>query len=414
MLYILGFCAALVAGAAPTLTGSTGGSHIQLLALVTADPSYVELLGGKPRMPAAGGYLVPALADRLPDAAWVITMLLIVWILTETPRLLSLLGLFARPLRNDPGVVWASGVLGGGYAAMWVLAHPGYSQHNFWTVSLPLATVLTVTNAARLLPAMRRARTLLVPVVLVSVPTATAAYLTTLFDPVQLHAPTWSVIAGRIRPYALMLGALALSIGVALVLRARARSWSLPIFTAAAVAALAACLPVPYLQVQAARPPRLDPLPKVPNYRYISPEQQLAAMWLQKHTPSTAVVATNIFCWPMGQNRPDCVKNSMWLSGISGRRMVLSDWTYTSANMKNYDATTPLGQMPAPWPERQQLSLQAVENPTKDVLRRLNHDYGARWIFADTRASEISPRLESLATLRYQSKHIKIYRLPTD
>jgi hypothetical protein len=414
MLYILGFCAVLVAGAAPILTGSTGGSHIQLLALVTLDPSYVELLDGKRRVPAAGGYLVPALAERLPDAAWVITMLLIVWIITETPRLLSLLGLFARPLRNDPGVVWASGVVGGGYAAMWLVAHPGYSQHYFWTVTTALATVLTVTNAARLLPATRRARTLLVPVILVSLPTAIAAYGTTLFDPVNLGAPTWSVIAGRLRPFALLLGALALSIAVALLLRRRARSWSLPIFTAAAVASLAACLPVAYLRVHEARPPRLDPLPKVLSYQYISPEQQRAAMWLQRHTPSTAVVATNIFCWPMGRDTPDCVKNSMWLSGISGRRMVLSDWTYTSANMKSYDGTTPQGRMPAPWPERQRLSLQAIEDPTKDVLRRLNQDYGAQWVFADSRASKISPRLESLATLRYESKHIKIFRLSTD
>jgi hypothetical protein len=415
MLYILGFCAALAIGAAPILTGSTGGSHIQLLALVTVDPSYAALLHGRRVMPAAGGYLVPALAEGLPNAGRVVAMLVIVWILTETPRLLSLLGLFARPLRNDPGVIWASGVVGGGYAAMWLLAHPGYSQHYFWTVSLPLATVLTVTNAARLVPATRRARTLLIPVILLSVPTATAAYLTTLFDPVQLHAPTWSVIAGRIRPFALMLGALALSIGVGLLLRARARSWSLPILTAAAVASLAACLPVPYLQVLQARPPRMEPRPKVGViYQYVSPEQQRAAIWLQRNTPSAAVVATNIFCWPMGRDKPDCDKNSMWLSGISGRRMVLSDWTYTSANMKSYDGATPLFRMPAPWPERQGLSLQAIENPTKDVLRRLNQDYGAQWIFADTRASEISPRLKNFATLQYESTHIKIYRLSTD
>jgi hypothetical protein len=159
----------------------------------------------------------------------------------------------------------------------------------------------------------------------------------------------------------------------------------------------------------------MEPRPKVGvSYQYISPEQQRAATWLQRHTPSTAVVATNIFCWPMGRVKPDCIRNSMWLSGISGRRMVLSDWTYTSANMRSYDGTTQLAQMPAPWPERQRLSLQAIENPTKDVLRRLNQDYGAQWIFADTRASEISPRLENLATLRYASKHIKIYRLSTD
>ncbi|MBA3529922.1 MAG: hypothetical protein H0T91_11575, partial [Propionibacteriaceae bacterium] len=190
MAYVVGFSALLALGAAPILTGSTGGSHLQLLALVSIDPSYARLLDGKPVVPAAGGWLVPALAERLPDAVPIIAMLLVVWVLTETPRLLSLAGLVVQPLRSDPGVLWACGLVSGGYAAMWVLAHPGYSQHYFWTVTLAFSTVLTVSNGARLLPASRRARTLIVPLILVSVPAVVAAYLTTTGDPVDLDGPT--------------------------------------------------------------------------------------------------------------------------------------------------------------------------------------------------------------------------------
>jgi len=46
MAYVVGVSAALVVGAAPLLAGSTGGSHFQLLALTSIDPSYARLLGG--------------------------------------------------------------------------------------------------------------------------------------------------------------------------------------------------------------------------------------------------------------------------------------------------------------------------------------------------------------------------------
>jgi hypothetical protein len=410
MAYVVVVSAVLAAVAAPVLTGSTGGSHLQLFALVTIDPSYARLLDGEPVVPGAGGWLVPALADGLPDAVPVIAMLLLVWLLTETPRLLSLAGLGARPLRSDPGIRWACGVLAGGYGAMWVLAHSGYSEHYFWTVTVALGTLLTVTNAVRVLPAARRASTLVLPVVLVAAPGVVAAYLTTTFDPVDLDAPTWSVIGGRLRPYALMLGALIVAMLLVLLLRVLARRWSVPMLTAVTAFALAACLPVAFLTVWDAQPPRGKP--KVGRtYAYVSPEQSKAALWLRRNSASTSVVATNQFCWPMGRDRPSCLVNSAWLSGISGRRLVLGDWTYTTATMDAYDGTVPINRMPSPWPERVALSKQAVENPTPAVLQRLRRDYGARWIFADRRATRISPGLERLADLRYRSANIRIYRL---
>lgn len=412
MIYVVGASAVIAIAGAPVLTGSTGGSHIQLLALLTIDPSYAQLLDGKPVVPAAGGWLVPALADGLTDAVPIIAMLLVVWLLTETPRLLGLLSIFSCPLRSDPGVVWAWGLLGGGYAGMWMLAHPGYSEHYFWTVTLSLANVLAVTSAARLLPAARQARTLSVPLVVVSIPAVIAAYVTTTFATVNVRAATADVIEGRLRPYTLMVVTLAGALMLALLLRVFVRRLSLPLFTAAVAFALAASLPVPVQAVLNARSPTMTPPPEVGvSYQYVSPEQQKAALWLQRHSAMTAVVATNSFCWPMGKDTPGCFVNSMWLSGLSGRRMVLSDWTYTSANMANYDGTKPINCMHSPWPERRILSTRAVEAPTARILGQLRRDYDARWIFADDRATKISPKLKRLATLRYRSEHIEIYQL---
>ena len=183
--------------------------------------------------PAAGGWLVPALAQQLPHAVPVIAMLLVVWVLTETPRLLSLAGVFVRPMRTDPGVLWGCGVVAGGYASMWALAHPGYSEHYFWTVTIGLSTVMTVTNAARVLPAQRRARTLAPPLLAVAVLGVAAGYATTTFGRVNLDAPVRTVIEGRLRPFALVVPALVVAVLVTVLLRMLCRRWTLPLLTAA-------------------------------------------------------------------------------------------------------------------------------------------------------------------------------------
>jgi hypothetical protein len=293
-----------------------------------------------------------------------------------------------------------------------VLAHPGYSEHYFWSVTLALSIVLTVTNAVRLVPASRRAWTLALPGLAVAAPAVVAVHLAATGDRVDLDGPTRSVLEGRLRPYVVLLAGLAVAVLVAALLRRFTPRWSLPTLTAVTAFALAACLPAAVVQVRDAHPPRMDPRPKVGvSYRYVSPEQARAALWLRGHSASTSVVATNVFCWPMGHDADHCISNSMWLSGLTGRRMVLSDWSYSTATTEAYDGTRPFNQISTPWPERRRLSLDAVEHPTPQVLGRLRREYGARWIFADRRASTISPRLRDLATLRYQSTNISIYRL---
>lgn len=412
MVYVVGVSGLFVGAASSLLTGSTGGSHFQLLALMTIDSSYVQLLNGAPVVPAAGGWLVPALADHVPHAVPIIATLLLVWLLTETPRMMGLLAVFARPFRSDRGFIWAWGLLVGGYCGMWMLAHPGYSEHYFWTVGLPLANVLAVTSAVRLVPSTRRARTLLVPMVVLAVPGIVAAWLTTLLPAANIRGTVGVVVFDRLRPYLVMLAGLGVALLLTRLLRIVNKGASLPLLTCVAGFALAATLVAPVQQQLSAKPPRMNPLPRVGvSYPYISTEQQKAAIWLRDHSATTSVVATNSFCWPMGHDRPHCLVNSMWLSGLSGRRTVLSDWTYSQATMAAYDGSVGLNRMSTPWPERKSLSVHAVKAPTRKVLGRLRHDYGARWIFADDRSTPISPKLKKLASLRYQSDHIEIYRL---
>ncbi|MGG7377405.1 hypothetical protein ACQ7B2_00925, partial [Escherichia coli] len=88
MAYVVGVSAVLAVVAAPILTGSTGGSHPQLGAIMTLDPSYAKLLHGDPLIPGAGGWLVPALAERRPGAVPILAMIVLLTALSELPRLL--------------------------------------------------------------------------------------------------------------------------------------------------------------------------------------------------------------------------------------------------------------------------------------------------------------------------------------
>ncbi len=395
----------------PVLAGSTGGSHIQLFAFVRLDPSYARLLHGKIELPGAGTWLVPALATHHRQAVAIVGMLLLIWLLTETPRLLTLVGLASKPVRRDPGTLWISGLLVSGYVAMWSLSHPGFSQHYFWTVTTALAITLTVANAVRVLPDDLRGWRLTLPVAgfgLLGIIATTAGR----GHRVSLRAPTSTVILGRLRPYGIVLLGVALTVVLVLLLRRYAHPWSLPLLTAVTAFALCAALPGAYSDVVHARAPRLTPVSRVEKSGgYVSPEQQRAAVWLRQHSNPNAVVATNMLCWPLGATGPHCRHNVMWLSGISGRRTVLSDWTYSAASMSRYNATVPYTDLPSPWPYRQRLSLATVVSPTPDNLRRLTTLYGAAWLFVDDRATSVSSSLARLASLRYHSEHISIYHL---
>jgi hypothetical protein len=411
MVAVSALAVALMLATYPVLAGSTGGSHFQLFAYARLDPSYTRLLHGTPELPGAGTWLLPALAKHLPGAVPIVGMLLLIWLLTETPRLLALVGLGSRPIRRDLGTWWICGVLASGYAGMWSLSHPGFSQHYFWSVTIALAITLTVANAVRVLPEAQRGWELALPLVgfgLLGVLAAIAG----IGPRVALKGAIPTVVWGRLRPYAIVLLGLAIIVVLVVLLRRFGTRWSVPLLTAVTAFALCACLPGAYRQVLAARPPRLNPLPEVGhNASYVSPEQQRAATWLRQHTDPNAVVATNIFCWPMGTREAHCRHNLMWLSGISGRRTVLSDWTYSAASLRRYNATIAYTRLSSPWPDREQLSIAAVVAPTPENLGQLRTQYSAQWIFADNRATAISTDLARLATLAYHSAHISIYRL---
>ena len=411
MLILIGVSILLIVVASPVLAGSVGGSRLQLLAFASSDVGYAGLYEeGDPVLAGIGGWLLPALADGVPYAVPVVAMIVALWILIEIPRLLAWAGLTSSTLRSDPALGWAIGVSVGGCGAMWVVAHSGYSQHHFWTGTVALSTVVTVTSAVRLIPAATRVRALLLPIVVGgALPAALTSYLLREYYPVELTGSSVSVLTSRLAPYGILLLVGAAVIGVFLLARAN-RRFSLPILTVVTAFVLGAAVPAALVPLRAGF---TEPVPVRNADRYPSTEQAIAAQWLEGHSDPEAVVATNMFCWPMDRVEPDCPLRFTWLGGIGGRRMVLGNWSYSQATQQGYTETTRMTQQPSPWPERLELSREVVTDPTWANLGRLRRDYQARWLIVDTRASEVSPRLAELTTLAFSTTHVRIYRLRT-
>jgi hypothetical protein len=53
-----------------------------------------------------------------------------------------------------------------------------------------------------------------------------------------------------------------------------------------------------------------------------------------------------------------------------------------------------------------------VLDPSAQTVQRLKSGYRARWVFADRRASSVSPDIARYADLVFQNRDVLIYRIP--
>ena len=403
----------LIPIAAVALFGSTDGSRLQLFQTLALDPAFDEAVEGDGSLPGRGGWLAPDLVDASGQVWEVALGLLALFILTELPRLIGVAGPLTASLRRDEGTWWCAGVVGAGFCGLWVLSHPGYSQHYFWRIVIPLGIVLTVTTIVRLLPEGPGGAWPLAVMTIAGIVTAAVF--------VEPHAESLGqeeirefsyLVPDRLVPYAVAIGVMAVTILTLRVLPVR-RGWTrvpalaLAAWFTCAVGATAAAYDF-HGSVQFAR---ADPVIMPTGPRHISGDEQRAALWLNEHSDEDDVVATNVFCLPVPY-RADCHHGSFWVPALTGRQMFISGWAYTERNLEAYGrgGYVPYQRLRSPWPDRVSLSLKAVRSPTPAVIAQLERR-GVHWIFADRRATRISPRLDELATLEFRNDEVQIYRL---
>jgi hypothetical protein len=217
------------------------------------------------------------------------------------------------------------------------------------------------------------------------------------------------VVWDRLRPFALVLGVLIVTVGVVWWLGRRTRLLPrLSVLTLVVAFLYAAVIPVAYAFWERNAPEARRPRTQVPTY--IEGDQLEAAAWLRREADIDDVLVTNIFCASPSGYRPGCEVNSMWVGGQTGLRMVLGDWGFTPENL-SASSTSRLRQRPAPWPYRKSLSERLVEQPSRKVVDELCTRYGARWALIDDRASDVSTGLTEFAEPVHQQGHTTVYRL---
>ncbi|WP_218190847.1 hypothetical protein, partial [Pseudomonas sp. SID14000] len=131
---------------------------------------------------------------------------------------------------------------------------------------------------------------------------------------------------------------------------------------------------------------------------WVYPDEEAAALWLAKNSEPTDVVVSNTWCRPAGKQGPGCDARGYIVSGIAGRRTFLEGWGYTSQAMINHGVGgLRYNQQPSPWPDRVELTNQAIYEPTPEVLRVLRDQYHVRWVYADLFGGPVLPAGDKLA-----------------
>jgi hypothetical protein len=398
----------LIPLAALTVMGSTSGSRLQLFETLSLDPAFQRAAGATVGLPGHGGWIAPGIAAE-PARMWpLVAGLLALYVLTELPRLLGILGVADPTLRRDPGTWWCTGVVASGFCGLWVLAHPGYSQHYFWRIVIGLAIALTVATAVRLVPPVVRAKQLL-PAVSVTCLVGICVGLSV----VLVGSGRDVGVARRLLPYGA--AAVVLAVLLAAMRRWRAhdptRRAGLPALTVVVAFCFAAGIPAALgITAPAGNDSTDASAADAATVRYTSEAEQRAALWLGEHSGPDDIIATNVFCSPP-RYRPGCRHVSFWVSALTGRQLLIGGWAYTAENLTEYGhGSQTYQQHRSPWPSTVGLSLAAVRDPNPRVFAALRHR-GVRWIFADRRATAVSSRLDRYATPRYANSEVRIYEI---
>jgi hypothetical protein len=213
----------------------------------------------------------------------------------------------------------------------------------------------------------------------------------------------------RLLPYAAVL--VTALVWLALTWRGRRGAGASDRLTPVAVVALlltGAALPASSAWLRAGVP---VPITRSPG-AVVTEDEQAAALWLGQHSAPSDVVLNNVFCGPV-RYRPDCDHSSVWLSALTGRRLVLGGWAYIPATAAAYDATRSVRRLPSPFPDRLQLSLDVVQRPSAAAVCTAVTRYRTRWIYADRQATPVSAALTDFADVRFANATVTVYEIRT-
>lgn len=324
-------------------------------------------------------------------------------------------GVARRGWRLDPAVLLLAFLAAAGYAAAYLLAHPGIGSLHFLRSGRPYAALLAAVGLAALLaPAAgwsRRRRATLAGLCAGAAGAGLAAVYAVRAT-VGRSAPAGPhPLREAVAPYAVLLAVL-LVLGVALVVAARALRTPRPAMVAAVAVLFAATgltsgigQVTSLVQVATSgHPLRYAPSPVPPM-----PAGAIPAMrWLRDNSDPDDLVATNHHCrYPA---RGFCDSRHFWIAAFAERRVLIEGWSYTEEAMERIKLYSgQLGTLPY-WDPRGLAENDAVFTaPTATNVRALAARHGVRWLVAV--GPEVSPELARHARLRYTEGAVSVLEI---
>jgi hypothetical protein len=335
--------AAMVAGLRLFAGGGAGTLGLQPLSALTWIAPYAQTMGMHDGVDDV--LILPGVAHAGLKGGLFIAGLIVWWLLMQSPRLLGLGTLIARPSRADPMVWLLGGMIAAGAGASWLFWHPSSSQVYFLLCAVPFGVLLTVKLLADHVrwwpvPLLGLLAGALWVVVMpeVAVPTRT------------MHGWAWALGWPVLRTAIAIAVGILLAVVVVAVLRRRrpiagssrpivgfsrlaagssrpAATWTRRI----AVALIAASLGGGIASAGRTWTKAVWNAPSTPALtpaRAATKAEQAAALWLNEHAGNDDVVATNVHCQPVHPAKV-CDARAFWVAGLGGRRTVIESWGYS-------------------------------------------------------------------------------------
>jgi hypothetical protein len=351
-----------------------------------------------------------------PVAPLVAAVVFVTYLIARMAALTGVLGLLSSGgWRSGPALfVVAAG--GASVAATFAFDHPGLSQFYFLQSGTTLLVIGAAVGLARLVPEQARAPRLMVPLAVTCalLSGAAVAALASLFAGDTAPSDRWHAtpFTTVIAPQAFA-AVLAAGVVVGFVLVARRvdgmRGWA-----PALSILLLIGLGLPGTAASAGQLVSAPwPTPTTDDGRLpIDKGGIQAARWLRAHSAPDELVATNAHCrWP--GTTADCDHRNFWIAGYTERRVLVEGWAYIAPETVGVPSTELTNSANAPFwdPARLRDNDRAFTEPSTSTLRRLDEDYGVRWLFADSRFPVRTKALADLARLRFTAGKYRVYEL---
>lgn len=396
-----------VAGAllAPVVsTSGNNGSVPQLFSSLYLIPGFSDAAHVPQLAPGHGPLIgVPHLLDPVTGAATLAALGLL--LVLDLPRAISVLGLASARVRARPEAWWFAGATAAAYAAVLAISHPAYGQLYFLRTLYPVGVVGSCLALQALLTDRPRGWR---PVWLTLLLGGAGFWVTA-----SLVRPGTSAFPDLLRTTGLFVAAM---VGVVAVVAVAVRRtpWRAPVSALLVAVSLGAGIGCNLVAARSAFRGHTAAAADPADHYYVDPLERSAAVWLRAHSAADDVVATNVFCTPPRMRLATthdgaCNADAFWVGALTGRRTYLSGWAYTPLASDRWGK---LGQVnrKAPWPDRFALSMAAVQHPTPEVRQRLRAA-GVRWLFADERATPLSPRIGVLGRVVHRNALVTVVDL---